>query len=158
MKTIAYSSGYKYQLRETYVVTLSEIKPCTKIETEYLTLDSDGLLTIRKGYAWDGPSGPAIDTRTFMRGSLVHDALYQLIREGHLDIDRRKAADIILRRICREDGMWSWRAWWVYHGLRFFARPAADPMSRRPVIFAPKCLPHQLCNFRFTTKVGERSF
>jgi len=141
MSCIAYKSGYKYQLREIYSVTI-DIKPAATIDTEYIKLDTDGNLTIAKGYAWDGPSGPTIDTRDFMRGSLVHDALYQLMREGHLDNHNyRDDADRILQRLCKEDGMWSARAWWVYEAVRRFADPAADPASEKPVIHAPKGCP-----------------
>ena len=77
MECIAYKAGYKYQLKAEYVVQI-DIKPAALIDIEYLALTPTGALTIRKGYAWDGPSGPTIDTLNFMRGSLVHDALYQL--------------------------------------------------------------------------------
>ncbi|MCX6900559.1 MAG: DUF1353 domain-containing protein [Verrucomicrobia bacterium] len=138
MKCIAYRGGYKYQLKESYTVEIF-IKPAKAIETRFLRLDTDGKLTIRDGYAWDGPSGPTIDTLTFMRGSLVHDALYQLMREKHLDHDtHRETADRILQRICREDGMWSVRAWCVYWAVRLFADPAADPASTKPLTHAPK--------------------
>ena len=94
---------------------------------------------MKKGYAWDGPSGPTIDTRNFMRGSLVHDALYQLMREEHLDKETyRKPADQLLRDMCREDGMWSIRAWWVYLAVRWWADPAADPANKKPIIKAPR--------------------
>jgi len=84
------------------------------------------------------PSGPTLDTATFMRGSLVHDALYQLMRDGHLDrATHREAADRLLQTLCEEDGMWSLRTWWVYHGVRLFADPAANPAASRPVVFAP---------------------
>jgi len=49
-----------------------------RIITDFMHIDCGGSLCIREGYSWDGPSGPAIDTVDFMRGSLVHDALYQL--------------------------------------------------------------------------------
>lgn len=138
MKCIAYNGGYKYQLKESYTVAIS-IKPAQPINTEYIALDTAGNLTIAAGYAWDGPSGPTIDTLTFMRGSLVHDALYQLMRESHLDHEiHREEADRLLRQLCKEDGMWSLRAWWVYHGVRLFADPAADPCDKRPVTRAPK--------------------
>ena len=138
MNYIAYNGGYKYQLKETYTVVI-DIRPSQPISTDYIDLDMAGNLTIRKGYAWDGPSGPTIDTLNFMRGSLVHDALYQLMRESHLDrAVHRDAADRTLQNICREDGMWSVRAWWVYQGVRLFANPATDPMSSRPVMKAPK--------------------
>ena len=142
MKCIAYRGGDKYQLKETYAVAIG-LRPTAPIDTEYIDLDCDGNLTIVEGYAWDGPSGPTIDTLTFMRGSLVHDALYQLMRESHLDNNQyREAADRILQKICKEDGMWSLRAWWVYHGVRLFADPAADPADKRPVTHAPEgCQP-----------------
>lgn len=98
----------------------------------------------------DGPSGPTFDTLTFMRGSLVHDALYQLMREGGLDRQMyREAADITLRQICLEDGMNPIRAWWVYQGVRLFGNPSADPANREPIEYAPKgcaCAPAALPN------------
>lgn len=89
-----------------------------------------GLLTMKKGYAWDGPSGPTIDTKNFMRGSLVHDALYQLMRNGQLAPQWREGADQELRRICREDGMNRFRAWYVLQGVRKGAGFAARPGTR----------------------------
>ncbi|HZW87094.1 MAG TPA: hypothetical protein VFF41_06515 [Gallionella sp.] len=138
MKCIVYNGGYKYQLGVTYTVAI-DIQPPVPIDTEFIKLDSAGRLTIVEGYAWDGPSGPTIDTLTFMRGSLVHDALYQLMREGHLDHNvYRERADRTLQKICIEDGMWPLRAWLVYHGVRLFADPAANPADRRPATMAPK--------------------
>jgi hypothetical protein len=142
VKCIAYKSGYKYQLDQTCTIRIS-IYPYSAVQNEYISLETAGDLTLKEGYAWDGPSGPTIDTLTFMRGSLVHDALYQLMRERLLDHNMyRKAADRCLREICREDGMWSVRAWFVYYGVRIFANPAADPANDRPLIRAPKgCQP-----------------
>ena len=138
MKCIAYRGGYKYQIKESYAVVI-DICPAAPIVTEFISLDPAGMLTIRAGYAWDGPSGPTIDTRSFMRGSLVHDSLYQLMREGHLDHKlHRDASDRVLQRLCREDGMWLPRAWWVYQGVHLFADPAADPASQRPILRAPQ--------------------
>jgi len=138
MKCIVYESGYKYQLKEPCVLTI-EIFPDRPIETEYVDLSTDGKLVIKKGYAWDGPSGPTIDTKSFMQGSLVHDALYQLMRLNKLDHDQyRETADRILQRICKEDGMWSLRAWAVYHAVRVFGNPSADPASIWPTQYAPE--------------------
>lgn len=80
MKCITYDGGYKYQLKETYTEAV-EIRPAAPIKSEYVALDPDGNLTIHGGYAWDSPSGPTIDSLNSMRGSLVHDALYQLMRD-----------------------------------------------------------------------------
>lgn len=140
-KCIAYRSGYKYQLRLPYRDRI-EIRPPAPIRTRFIRLDLDGSLEIEAGYAWDGPSGPSIDTANFMRGSLVHDALYQLMREGYLDAAvHRLQADRTLRRMCIEDGMSRLRAAWVYFFVRRFGDPHADPARRRPVKWAPrKCI------------------
>ena len=107
------------------------------VSTSLLRLSKDGKLLILDGYAWDGPSGPAIDTVNFMLGSLVHDALYQLIRLGHLDLTWRGTADEVLREICIEDGMSAMRAWWVYTSVKAFAQRAARLSSEPQVFHAP---------------------
>ncbi len=138
MDFILYKKGYKYQLDTDYSADIP-IKPDNDIDSGYIVLSGEGGLIIKKGYAWDGPSGPTIDTLNFMRGSLIHDALYQLMREGMLDKDDyRKPADRLLRTMLRQDGMTSIRAWWVYQGLRIGGGPAADPANKKPVVRAPK--------------------
>ena len=120
---------YKYQLVDEYAVQIN-IKPSTNLDYSFISLSSEGLLTIKKFYAWDGPSGPTIDTRNIMRGSLVHDALYQLMRLKALDYKiHRKRADEILKEMCLEDGMCSFRAWYVYHAVHIFASKAAQPQD-----------------------------
>jgi len=136
MKSILYRSGYKYQLMSDCVVK-TDIYPPEPVVTDYANVYKDGTLLVKKGYAWDGPSGPAIDTKNFLRGSLVHDACYQLLREGLLDPDYRDEADRLLRRICIEDGMTRVRALWVYLGVRWCAGPCADPSHCKPVQEAP---------------------
>jgi len=115
---------YKYQLMSDYrYQTAIKVKKDVIING-FIILSSLGLLTISKGYAWDGPSGPTIDTKTFMKGSLVHDALYQLMRMKLLPISHKDYADRILQRICKDDGMCTFRAWYVYWGVRIFAKSA----------------------------------
>ena len=130
---IKYKDGYKYQLAETYSLVIT-IQPETDIEADFLRMDTDGMLTIEKGYAWDGPSGPTIDTPDFMRGSLVHDALYQLIRMGLLG-DCRAESDDILRMICMQDGMSQARAEMVHNAVRVFGASAAK--DEKPILTAP---------------------
>jgi len=119
--SIKYSYGgkYKWHLDETnsYHVGIPLDPPYL---SEYLSL-KDGILTCFANYEWDGASGPAIDTANFMRGSLFHDALYQLMRERVISWEYRKKADKVLREICLADGMSKIRAWWVYMGVRIGA-------------------------------------
>lgn len=119
MKFILYKGGYKYQLQQTFALA-SGIKPGQAGGNSFVSLLDTGLLTIHAGYAWDGASGPAINTKTIMRASLVHDALYQLIREGVIPFEARAQADRLFHQIALEDGMWPLRAWWMYQAVRVF--------------------------------------
>lgn len=116
--TKIHKGKYKYLLNE-------EMKIASNIsvysyQNEYLEIDPIGYLTIKKGYAWDGASGVAIDTETFMRASLVHDALYQLLREGAIPKEWRKEADKMMRKIAINEGMWRIRAWYAWAAVRVF--------------------------------------
>ncbi len=134
---IRYRSGYKYQLVNDYSLRVS-VRPEENIATEFIELTVEGMLLIRRGYAWDGPSGPTIDTKDFMRGSLVHDALYQLMRNEKISRHEwRDEADMELKRICLEDGMFRIRAWWVHRGVRVGAGPAASPEEKKKEHVAP---------------------
>ena len=118
---IWYKAGYKYQLNCSHHHVLTDLRPTNAIHTEFVDISTAGSLVIKQGYAWDGPSGPTIDTKSFMRGSLVHDALYQMIRRRLLPMDPcRNQADRELRRICRQDGMNWIRAWYVYRAVDTF--------------------------------------
>lgn len=133
---IEYREGYKYQLVEDYAF-YAGVLPAAIIDTKFLNLTPDGWLLIRAGYAWDGPSGPAIDTANAMRASLVHDAFYQLLREGLLPQVHRITADRLYKAICLEAGMIEPRAWAHYRALVAAGGAAADPANRKPILTAP---------------------
>ena len=120
---------YKYQLTESEATQLGEGFTDVIAENPYIILVC-GCLMVKEGYAWDGPSGPTVDTLTFLRGSLVHDALYQLIREGLIEKSLRIEADRLLRRVCLEDGMSRFRAWYVYRMVRAFGKSSVKPRKR----------------------------
>ena len=125
---------WKYQLKRD-VVFKTNIKGAACTVPGYIYLRQDGILIVKAGYACDGPSGPlplggifgfdgTIDTEDFMAAAVLHDALYQLIREGAIRHARAKA-DEILRLTAIEDGMGTFRAWYVWAAVRLFAGPAA---------------------------------
>jgi hypothetical protein len=123
--------GYKYQLMETYRHETHWILPAA-VQTggRWVAMSRTGRITFKKGYAWDGPSGPTVDTPNLMRGSLVHDGCYQLIREKLLPGRQRKPADVLLWMICLDDGMSRTRADYVYHAVRAFGGRAAKPPKK----------------------------
>jgi len=72
-----------------------------------------------------------------MRASLVHDALYQLMREDHLPRELRKLVDDLMRAHLLEDGMSRFRAWYSYRAVRFFGGPAAERAPTAGTFTAP---------------------
>ena len=125
-----YKSGYKYQIVEDVHFPDTGILPALGrgFDHDWIALSNEGYLIVRKGYAFDGPSGPTFDTKNFMRGSLAHDALYQLMGDGTIDISYREKADKYLVQVCKEDGMSAIRRAWVYAGVRVGgARAASKP-------------------------------
>lgn len=147
---------YKYRLDREYRVEIA-IRPSNDINTTFIDLFSDGQLVIKQDYGWDGPSGPTIDSDTFMRGALVHDSLHQLLREGVFGVpgsttweSARKAADMEMRRLCKEDGMGYLRRFYTYNAVRKFAASAAKPGDgvapddTRKAVGSPKSVPIQV--------------
>ena len=116
---IKYWSGYKYQTAEAYSCQ-TELRPPHDIQHPFFSISIFGVVTAEYGYAWDGASGPTIDTKSSMRASLIHDILYQAMGLGLLDRSFREQADRELRKICIEDGMWHWRAEAWYLAVRKF--------------------------------------
>ena len=84
-------------------------------------------LRIKACYAWDGASGPTVDTKATMYAGLVHDALYQLIRLEVLPMSSRKGVDKLFRRLLKEDGMTFFRRWYFYRAVRWFGASSARP-------------------------------
>ena len=135
-KYIHYKEGFKYQLATTFVLA-TEIITGDYIEEGFIELTPDGTLILKVGFAWDGPSGPTIDTDDFMRGSAAHDALYELIRKGLLDKSWKRAADVLLIQLCSEDGMDGWRQSYVYTAVQKFGGKHLGTNSIKEVITAP---------------------
>lgn len=132
---IKYRDGYSYQLVEDYTVQ-TVIHPQQDIRSDFILLSTKGELAIKKGYAWDGPSGPVLDVPEFMRASLVHDALYQLMREGLLPESAKEFADGEMKRICLEAGMDYTLAEIAYKGVEYFGYSSCQKQERE-ILTAP---------------------
>ena len=143
---INFRSDYKYQLVNNYEIYIGKedpkikipIVPKSNILTHFIELDTDGNLLVKRDYAWDGPSGPVKDSNENMRASLIHDALYQLMRQGELSQKtHRKGADQLFKDICKEDGVSVYLASIYYKALRKFGKPAASPANKKVVTRCP---------------------
>ena len=100
-----YRKGYKYQLAEERHIETA-LRPTRNARARWAELDKNGHMRILAGFAWDGASGPVIDRKTNLKASCVHDALYYMMREGHLPCEHWAAADREYARGLREDGAW----------------------------------------------------
>ena len=139
---IEYKIQGGYQLHADYTVqTPLRPKDIVTEDDDYCVLTKDGVLSIRKGYVWDGPStGPfksLSSTKTFMRPSLVHDAMHQLARQNLWFRAYKSKFDDLLQAQCIEDGMWKRRAnVWVFM-LKKFAKDSVTEKGERKIITAP---------------------
>lgn len=120
--------NYKYQLREDFAYNLGRTFESAPIANEFIDITTEGVLAIRKHYAWDGACGPVVKTQANIKASLVHDALYQLMREGRLDhLIYRDWANQLFINMCRQGGVWDCVAGAYYRALRLFGAKNAKP-------------------------------
>lgn len=102
---------------DIYYSWARSLPPC---DWDFISIEKGGILTIKKGYRWDGATNGAPDKDYHHRSSLVHDALYDLMRMRYLEPDifdkgdpsetdnagdfNRKMTDMIYFMIAVEDG------------------------------------------------------
>lgn len=128
-------TGYKYIVAAEFAVSIPELAG-VQLHAPLFAL-MGGILTVRPGYAWDGASGPTIDTPATIAASLVHDVLYQCIRSGLLPATFRATADMVLYRLMRaaSTGNRAWieiRSLYYFAAVRLFGGSAAKPRSEEP--------------------------
>ena len=123
---------WKYRLYNTEVYPTG-ITLTNPVQTRYIDMTVDGVITVKRGYVYDGASGPTIDSKNTMLASLIHDALYQLMRGNLISRDWRKRADEVLYEILIDKGMWKLRAKIWYRTVR----KAAGNASKYDVLTAP---------------------
>lgn len=131
-----YTTGYKHRLHGDVTFHVS-IFPAKDIVTEFIDLTHLGELTVKDNWMWDGISGPTFQTKRTKSPSCMHDAIYWLIRNGHLPFSTWQVADHEFKRICLEKGIFKVRAWWLYRGLSLAHGIAALPSHKKKVLTAP---------------------
>lgn len=107
--------GSAFQVFETFAH--ESIIKGFDIQCDQYTLNIDGLLTIKKYYTWDGPTG-AFNTKSFVKGSCIHDVFCDLINAGLLPESVQCQADEEMLKINRRQQMWWPRRAWTYMAVR----------------------------------------
>ena len=112
---------YKFKVEENFSIELPFKIP--DFEHPYAS-SKDGILSVKKGYAWDGASGPIINTRDTLVASLVHDVLYQAMRLNLIKSSKenRKIADKNFFEILKMNGVNSIRRKVWYLAVRLFGK------------------------------------
>jgi hypothetical protein len=128
---MVYRDGYKYQLAAAELFKTS-FRPANTIRAERIALSPDGTMIVSSGFCWDGASG-IVDRKTNIRASCGHDALYQLMRRGHLDHNEWLKADDDFCRWLEEAGAWSITVSLDRWGLRQMGGKYARPEHKKQV-------------------------
>ena len=110
--------NWKYRVVKSFSIQ-TEIIPTVPIKTKFSSLTKEGILTIDKGFCWDGASG-AIDTKNIMRGSCIHDAFCNWQHQGLISKEQREQADKLLKEIIKKDGMGKFRAAYIYWAIQMY--------------------------------------
>lgn len=124
------SAKYKFELCDDHSRRLVGDFPACESEYASIVVECTNItgtqtmstIYLRRGYQWDGPSGPTIDTADWLWASLVHDALYQLGRLGQLRPAHRKLADAEMFEILKAEGMPWWRRAYSWVAVRVFGQ------------------------------------
>jgi len=91
---------------------------------KYQTWEGD-LIVVPKGFITDFASVPRIPVAYFLAGNTahqsatLHDYLYSK-NNKYSSIYTRKDADRILREAMQDEGIWWWRRWLMWAGVRGF--------------------------------------
>ena len=134
-KEIKYFKGIKYVLAED--VWFETPLLGFEGQTRFVRLYKDGWLHIKAGWGWDGASGPTIDTKTSLRGSLAHDGGALCMRQEFIPRAMWDLNDRMLERINLEDGMCSFRAKLWTRMLAKIKGAYGHPDKKRRVYTAP---------------------
>ena len=112
---------YKFKVEENFSIELPFKIP--DFVHPYASL-KDGILSVKRGYAWDGASGPIINTQDTLVASLVHDVLYQAMRLNLIKSSKenRQFADKNFFEILKIHGVNSIRRKVWYFAVRLFGK------------------------------------
>jgi hypothetical protein len=115
-----------YRITERYAIFIRELNAFNCVVRDgvrnfYMVY---GCIIFEAGHWWNGASGISIDSKSAIKSSLVHDAIYDMIEiNPYLKEDEeffRKVADDVFYRLLKRNGMWSFRARLWYFAVRFF--------------------------------------
>lgn len=147
---VGYRAGMKYQQTGDRA-TQTPWKGVPSFKRRFSRFDGDtGVLYIFDGFAWNGASGPTIDSDSSIWPSGEHDDFYGAIADGWGADQQaslaaqawqrwvlRRKVDVFFARRLVECGMSKWRAQAWLWGVRKFGASHAEPEGRDELLTAP---------------------
>lgn len=88
-------------------------------------------ISIEAEYAWDGASGPTVDTYGSFKAALVHDAFYQCMRLGYVTPGSRNGVDKLFRDMLEAGGVPPLRRQIWYLGVHLFGKKSTTPKPHK---------------------------
>ena len=127
-----YRKGFKYQIAEDLILQTS-FRPESNIYSDFCCLTMNGELLLKRGFAWDGASGPVVDRKSNMIAGAGHDGLYRLMRKGLLDHNLWPEADAMFAKWLKDNGAWALTIKIDSLGLKIANGAAANPSNKAKV-------------------------
>ena len=124
---------YQYELKqiECFIVELPDVGIIASVGSIHgFVTCLGGVLTIQKYYQWDGSTIPLkkwykwiFDSDKYCKvASLCHDALYQLMQNGLIDLKHKDYIDTLYGQMCVKGGMGERQAATRVWALKKFAK------------------------------------
>lgn len=135
MKQVCFVDADKYVLAENYY-DIADFAPENDIHCSYGSFLETGEYLIKEGFLFSANS-PAINTFNTRRAACVHDFMFSLMKDGHLDRRHFDAVNYLFYDQLREDGMMAHRAWYWYRAVQTFGLKVLDT-PRPPKQYSPK--------------------
>lgn len=124
-RQIAYVKADKFILGRDEFFSLP-FKPKETIRTSYCTFYDNGDLHIKRGFLWSA-NFPAINTENTKPASLLHDCIYNLIKDGFLPREPyREHGDRLLYDVLIECNVLQYRAFAWYKAVQLGGDEALD--------------------------------
>lgn len=123
-----YCKGFKYQLHEDETIQTTILG--YNVSSEFYGLQSNGILTAKKGFAWDGASG-SIDTDTNLRASLFHDICCLMVARNQLPLSEMDKINSLFYTILELDNMHPVRRWWHFKAVTSHFANGTKPQRRK---------------------------
>lgn len=92
--------------------------------------NTTSILTVKRGYFFDGASGPVRDTQKTMVPALPHDVFYHAMRDKLLPLKYKRAVDKLFVKMCVDRGRSKLLAKTYLKGLKWFGGRSCVPGSQ----------------------------